>query len=504
MKKIDWHIWGEWPGIPWFHSCYNPGLALELGRRSGFALGHFAADYHDGVQRLYLLRSEWKRGGEWYLHEVLKSPRKLAHNIATIECTSQKLLALNRQIFRLNVSRLSSRSLASWYRRFHEHQHEVWCAGMVTNLLELNQSCLSSYLRHAIESRCGALSPEEWQTLITPTQLSAAQHEERAFLRLVVAAQRHRGLIRALRSCGDDLSRATAVIRRIPRVWRALQYHYKIFSWVQFGWTGPATSFSYYLDLFVRFARQKDTAVRLQSVVREDRRLEHEQPLLERRLISDVKHRRLLQFLRDILFTKVYRMDALYHGYAVMEPLLKEIGKRLSLSLNQVYMVYAPDMLTMLARGKADSDRINAATQYSAYVKEGGRLRFYIGDAARKKMAPILAVLPKQKNVRELKGEIGYPGKVRGRVTIVDRREDMPKLKRGDILVSHATDPSLLPAMERAKAFVTDLGGLTAHAAIVAREMKKPCIIGTKVATKVFKDGDRVEVDAMKGIVRKI
>ncbi len=61
-----------------------------------------------------------------------------------------------------------------------------------------------------------------------------------------------------------------------------------------------------------------------------------------------------------------------------------------------------------------------------------------------------------------------------------------------------------MSALKRAAAFVTDEGGITCHAAIVAREMKKTCIIGTKIATKVLKDGDLVEVDAKKGIVRKL
>jgi len=51
---------------------------------------------------------------------------------------------------------------------------------------------------------------------------------------------------------------------------------------------------------------------------------------------------------------------------------------------------------------------------------------------------------------------------------------------------------------------VTDEGGVTCHAAIIAREMNKPCIIGTKVATKVLKDGDMVEVDGDEGIIRKL
>lgn len=66
------------------------------------------------------------------------------------------------------------------------------------------------------------------------------------------------------------------------------------------------------------------------------------------------------------------------------------------------------------------------------------------------------------------------------------------------------TNPDLVTAMKIAGAIVTDLGGITSHAAIVSRELNIPCVIGTKIATKVFKDGDMVEVDANRGDVRKI
>ena len=70
------------------------------------------------------------------------------------------------------------------------------------------------------------------------------------------------------------------------------------------------------------------------------------------------------------------------------------------------------------------------------------------------------------------------------------------------ILIAIATHPDYVIAMQQASAFVTDEGGLTSHVAIVARELKKPCIIGTKIATQVLHDGDLVEVDADKGIVK--
>jgi pyruvate,water dikinase len=56
--------------------------------------------------------------------------------------------------------------------------------------------------------------------------------------------------------------------------------------------------------------------------------------------------------------------------------------------------------------------------------------------------------------------------------------------------------------MQKAAAFVTDEGGLGCHAAIISRELKKPCIVGTKIATKVLKDGNLVVVDANKGTVK--
>ena len=104
----------------------------------------------------------------------------------------------------------------------------------------------------------------------------------------------------------------------------------------------------------------------------------------------------------------------------------------------------------------------------------------------------------------EFKGIIAEKGNVRGKVRRVMGHKDISQIKEGEILVSPMTMPDFIPAMEKASAFVTDEGSLTCHAAIVAREMKKPCIVGTKVATQLLKDGVKIEVDANKGVVRII
>jgi phosphohistidine swiveling domain-containing protein len=108
----------------------------------------------------------------------------------------------------------------------------------------------------------------------------------------------------------------------------------------------------------------------------------------------------------------------------------------------------------------------------------------------------------KFEKIESLKGNIAFKGKVTGTVKILLRRAQVNDVEEGDIIVSPMTTPDFLPAMKKASAFITDEGGITCHAAIVARELKKPCIIGTKFATQVLKDGDMVEVDGHSGIVK--
>lgn len=88
-----------------------------------------------------------------------------------------------------------------------------------------------------------------------------------------------------------------------------------------------------------------------------------------------------------------------------------------------------------------------------------------------------------------------------GEVTIVMNPTD--PVDNDKIVVVPSTSPSYVPLMRKAKALVTDHGGMMSHAAIVAREFNLPCIVGTKQATKVLKSGDKVVLDLVKGEVNK-
>ena len=108
------------------------------------------------------------------------------------------------------------------------------------------------------------------------------------------------------------------------------------------------------------------------------------------------------------------------------------------------------------------------------------------------------------KDGNEIIGNSACPGKVEGVVKIVFDPDKPGKFNNGDILVCGMTRPEYVVLMKKAGAIVTDAGGVLSHAAIISRELNKPCVIGTQIATRVLRDGDIVEVDATLGIIKKL
>ena len=104
-----------------------------------------------------------------------------------------------------------------------------------------------------------------------------------------------------------------------------------------------------------------------------------------------------------------------------------------------------------------------------------------------------------------VKGLPASPGKVSGRVHVILDPSRIDEFKEGEILVTEMTAPDWVPAMKKAKAIVTDSGGMTCHASIVSRELGIPCIVGTKsrgeAATVTIPDGIDVTIDATHGVV---
>ncbi len=100
-----------------------------------------------------------------------------------------------------------------------------------------------------------------------------------------------------------------------------------------------------------------------------------------------------------------------------------------------------------------------------------------------------------------IKGLGACEGIARGKVKIVYDPSEIDKLPDNTILVVPNTDPSWTPLLLQAKGIVTNTGNLLCHAAIVAREFGIPCVVGTINATEILKDGQKIVIDGLKGVI---
>ncbi len=182
--------------------------------------------------------------------------------------------------------------------------------------------------------------------------------------------------------------------------------------------------------------------------------------------------------------------------------ILNEIAKRIDCPIDWIkYSV--PSEFELLVDGQIKPDDLEKRYNDCVVLWHLDEYQV-ITDSGEIQILDSIAFSETDKTINEIKGMIASAGKATGLVKILESSDDMGKVEDGDVIVAVMTRPDYLPAMKKAVAIVTDEGGVTCHAAIVARELKIPCIIGTKNATKILKDGDRIEVDAEKGVVTKI
>lgn len=212
--------------------------------------------------------------------------------------------------------------------------------------------------------------------------------------------------------------------------------------------------------------------------------------------------------IRDDFDWLFFREDGL------LETVLKTIAIQTNQDIESVRWHKANELLSLIEKATPLPEE-EIASRKSMYLLERddeGVIGFVSGNEAQSKIDAFLKEL-ETSSIATLKGTVAH-GKgrmVTGSVYIIHRDysnykkliDDMSAMPEGSILVTTITDPEFLPAMQKASAIVTDIGGLLSHAAISARELNKLCIVGTSDASKVFKTGDVVEVNGETGIIKK-
>ncbi len=211
-----------------------------------------------------------------------------------------------------------------------------------------------------------------------------------------------------------------------------------------------------------------------------------------------------------------------FNGFGWIHRLIREMGRRLAAQgrldpPNDVFYLYLDELRQMLADPDLDQRQLaverRAELDYWArrnepkelgvrpaeplylYSPDARRMLRYVGGFAAQ-------AAPPPPEVGVLRGQAGSPGVVRGIARVIDSLSQAHRLKAGEILVTTTTSPPWTPLFLTAAAVVTDAGGLLSHGAVVSREYGIPAVVGTQWATMQVADGQMIEVDGDKGIVR--
>lgn len=163
----------------------------------------------------------------------------------------------------------------------------------------------------------------------------------------------------------------------------------------------------------------------------------------------------------------------------------------------------SPDELIIYIKTKQlDEYKLNKRKNNYLINYEKRKIKIYSGSEAKKEFEKLN--IKNEIVSNQLKGAVAFKGNVKGKVKVILRKDQFKDIKKDDILVAHMTTINYTPYLNKVKGIITDEGGLGCHAAIISREMKIPCIIGAKNATKILKTGDKVKLDAENGRIIKI
>ena len=292
-----------------------------------------------------------------------------------------------------------------------------------------------------------------------------------------------------------DSEEIVARLRKLrPDVWSLVQEYINEFGWLStFGWIGNPMGIS-------------DAIAEIREILHSPCQEEVERIQLERlsseraienglaELNASNELRNWTKIVREYSFLRLFRLDIYNQAFFYARSLFRELARHLSLTPEQLlYLTPTEVEECLISNRPPDMRLISNRERGFAVVKVHGEIyviegnEFAAFDQSRHR--------EDYSHMTEVEGEPVFKGVARGCAKVVLDLSELGKVRSGDILIAPMTNPDYNPVFGKIAGIITDKGGILCHASILARDYKIPCIISTRVATKVFRDGDAVLLD---------
>jgi phosphohistidine swiveling domain-containing protein len=418
---------------------------------------YFYEKHRKDNQIVHKLRKAWQR----------KGVENLSRNIKILE--------------RKNLTTLSNKNLLKDFIYFSEIYMQFWRESALHDAFDLGGEII---LSRAIEREKIVLLDSEIHLLTAVDELTWPQKERRDFLKLVDEARK-------------NLKIKIVVSKGIKE--HAAKYH-----WILNHYAGTRKlDKKYFLNEIRQYLKQPKKYQRDKEIVAHIKVIKQQREKLIKKLSLSKEFLADLNFIMTLALWRDERKAYTQMADAVITKFSSEFSRRTGLNRDIIESLFWPELVFLL-KGKISQEKIKELAKkrfegafFLDFVKY---IQAIYGKEAEELYKYMEAIISGGEN--EVKGRPVFAGIARGTAKIIKSPAEFNRIKKGDILIAPNTRPEYLPIMKIAGAIVTEEGGLTCHAAIVSRELKIPCVVGAQGILSVIKDGDSIEVDANKGIIK--
>ncbi|MDD5341758.1 MAG: PEP-utilizing enzyme [Patescibacteria group bacterium] len=504
MSKVisrQWVQLDEEPAANFPMTLYYMGASIashKVGARSG----PIALIYHGRSVRECVVKNGLAEPGRKILERLETDRKFLPWMWQTTRRLIKPFLKLSQKIYQTDLRSLANIELLKLYEQWSKLAQGILAASTYGTVMEFEEPVLSGplyeYLQTAAPKRLRSDAGTIFTVLTTPVGENENRLAEIELIKIVLRSD--------INKSKSPEALLSYLQKNDSKTLKRISAYHERFAYLSYGYSGPKKRLLETLDDILRHASQprRQLQKQLSALKHADKTVRQKQAVWFKRLKMDSSQRRKFITLRDIGGLKRWRKKLTVQGQYLIHELLVEIARRINVPLIAIQSLAPWEMRRVLIQKHYTRKELLKRAKETVVWLDGLKWSVLPANQAKRVINEINNSLKVRGTYRELTGMCACTGRAQGHAVILRSASDLAKFDAGDIIISPATSPELVPAMRRASAIVTDAGGITSHAAIISRELGVPCVIGTKIATKVFKDGDRVEVDATKGIVKRI
>lgn len=461
-------------------------MTKEMARISGEPVHKFVNVHHASHTQYFIQNEPWQKLQKSSLEKIQENPLLMKQLLQELREKTPEFLSFCRTIHQTNWKQKTNAEAWTAYEQYCDYYKTLGLLGepFAISVKDALTTQLENYFKQQLEKKgLNKKFAEYFSTMVSPTVPSFATREEQELVQIAANAQ----------------------LKGKKTVEKELEKHTQNYFWLPYDYEGTIWEKTYFEtvieELMAKSGNLKEQAEKLQKRFAE---LEKKQNQIIQASEMDEKHRQLFKALQDCSEAMDYKKELFTQSHWYKNNLMKNIATRLEIPFYHTYFIQREEMKPALMEGKLDRQTIEQRTQYCVSIVQNGSSRIELGENAKAWEQKIQAEQTEKTDSKEIHGQCASPGSAIGKARVLESPKQIGEMQEGEILVAQATTPDFVPAMKKAKAIITNEGGLTSHAAIVSRELGVPCIVGTQNATKRIKTGDLIDVHAASGIVKKI